>query len=107
MSNWIALLIGAACGIAVGCAKYALIWKRPLKDGVILENTGVYLRMIINSLLDVAAIALIFFMRRALPFGLAALWSWVLIGTALALSLAGILLPLKTVYGNKNGEETP
>jgi hypothetical protein len=54
---------------------------------------------------DIGALSLLYFFRGSLPFGLNEHWSWLLIGAAMTLALVIQLIPLKTVFGNKNGEE--
>ena len=79
--------------------------RKPLKTGKALSKGGVYLRLILNYVWDIGALSLLYFFRGSLPFGLSEHWSWMLIGAAMTLALVIQLIPLKTVFGNKNGEE--
>lgn len=105
MTKLLAFAIGAIFGGMIGCLKYFIQWHNALKGGRILSKGALYLRLILNFVWDIGALSLLYVMRYRLPFGLAAYWNWVLIGAALTLALVIQLIPLKTVFGNKNGEE--
>ncbi len=80
-------LLGLVFGFAVACCS-ALLTKKSLKKGKSAAVMGV---SFLRQLMDIAALFIVFLLRNVLPFPLYA----VLIGTALGLSVGGVLLSIR------------
>lgn len=81
-------LVGLVFGCAVACCS-AWLTKRSLKKDKTVAVMGV---SFLRQLLDIAALLVVFLLRNVLPFPLYA----VLIGTAIGLSVGGIILAVRT-----------
>lgn len=87
----IGAVAGAVFGVAAGFIKYFLLW-RPIAKGVrSCDTKHVYGNMAISMLINVAVLLTVYFLRHQWPYSFEA----TIIATALGLSLAGKLFPLK------------
>ena len=105
MIKLLAVVIGALFGGAVGGLRYYVQWHKPLKYGKKLSKGALYLRMVLNYVWDIGSLSILYLLRHDYPFGLDQYWTQVMIGAALTMALVIQIIPLKTVYGNKNGED--
>ena len=90
-------IIGLAFGVGVSCCS-AWLTARSLKK----EKTAAVMgASFLRQLLDIAALGIVFLLRNILPFPLYA----VLIGTALGLSVGGIVLAARMGKKMKQDEQ--
>ena len=87
-------LAGLAFGFFIGAIKYFLIW-RPIIKGAGMASTKVSnyvirfsIRFFLSLIFDLLALFTVYFCRGFLPWD----YIYVLVGTAIALSISGLLL---------------
>ena len=96
------VLAGLVFGGLAGIIKYFALWHRTLNapEDRGIKPSSVYTKMIISNVVNVAVLAAVFFLRAYMPFDYVA----ALIGTAVGLSLAGKLAPMKKITGHVREE---
>ena len=95
-------LAGLAFGGLAGIIKYFALWHRSLSapEDRGIKPSSVYTKMIISNVVNVAVLAVVFIVRKHLPFDFAT----ALLGVAVGLSLAGKLAPMKKITAHVREE---
>ena len=93
------VLAGLVFGGLAGIIKYFALWHRTLNapEDRGIKPSSVYTKMIISN---VAVLAVVFILRKHLPFDFAT----ALLGAAVGLSLAGKLAPMKKITAHVREE---
>ena len=96
------VLAGLAFGGLAGIIKYFALWHRTLNapEDRGIKPSSVYTKMIISNVVNVAVLAVVFIVRKHLPFDFAT----ALLGAAVGLSLAGKLAPMKKITAHVREE---
>ena len=96
------VLAGLAFGVLAGIIKYFALWHRTLNapEDRGIKPSSVYTKMIISNVVNVAVLAVVFILRKHLPFDFAT----ALLGAAVGLSLAGKLAPMKKITAHVREE---
>ena len=96
------VLAGLAFGGLAGIIKYFALWHRTLNapEDRGIKPSSVYTKMIISNVVNVAVLAVVFILRKHLPFDFAT----ALLGAAVGLSLAGKLAPMKKITAHVREE---
>lgn len=95
------VLAGLAFGGLAGIIKYFALWHRTLNapEDRGIKPSSVYTKMIISNVVNVAVLAVVFIMRKHLPFDFAT----ALLGAAVGLSLGKQACPDEKNNGTRPG----
>jgi len=99
------VLGGTVFGLAVGLAKYLLIWRPIQRSNKSLNLGAVYWRVGVSNVINVITLLIVFLLRSHLPFDMNYITT--LAAVAIALSLMGRLCPLTSLAiqdGKKEGD---
>ena len=88
-------LAGAALGSLIGFLKYIILWKKMLGSDKTLGMGVLYRHIIISGMINTVTLLAVFLLRNVLPCDFTAM----IIATAVALSIAGKLTPVREVVG--------
>lgn len=89
----IAGVIGLIYGVAVGGLKYAVLWRTIIKTQREITSGVLTKRMLIGYAINIATLLFVFILRNVIPLD----YMWLLIGTAVGLTLMSKLLPISKV----------